>query len=259
MNYSILNSNSKPAFGTQFFTTDRTVGRDPELLCPLVGVEKDRFARPHQTHTDSVLRVDEAFFLLPTEEREAKMEGIDAVISDVKDACLGISTADCIPVLVHDKEHNAAAAIHAGWRGTQKRIVTKALSMMKEAYNTRPEQCEAVIGPGISLRSFEVGQEVYDAFATTNFPMQGVAEKMPNAKTGEMKWHIDLKEINRRLLLDASLKAENIQVNDVDTFTNESFFSARREQTGQEKCGRILSGFVLRPHPTTPSRRREGE
>lgn len=238
MNYRYISADSEPLTGTQFFTTDRTVGRDPQLLCPIVGVETTRFARPHQTHTDRVLAVGEAFFSLDDTERTSLMEGIDAMISDVRGACIGISTADCIPVLVHDPVHHAAAAIHAGWRGTHQRIVTKTLAEMARLYHTDPGECEAVIGPGISLESFEVGQEVYDAFAEAHFPMSQVSRMYA-------KWHIDLKEINRLLLLEAGVPASSITVSPIDTLTDTRYFSARREQKGDVKCGRILSGFVL--------------
>lgn len=248
MKYHILSINNKESHvlhdvsdrrDSVFFTTDRTVGRDAELLCPMLGVATDRFARPHQTHTDRILRINEDFFSLSPTEREAMMEGIDAVISEVTEACIGISTADCIPVLVYDPVHHAAAAIHAGWRGTVQRIVSKTLLMMQQTYGTDAAQCEAVIGPGISLDSFEVGDEVYEAFAQEQFPMDIIARKYPQ------RWHIDLKETNRQLLLAAGVKAEHISVSDVDTMTNEAFFSARREQKGDVKCGRLLSGFVL--------------
>ena len=173
------------------------------------------------------------------------MEGIDAVVSDVRNVCLGISTADCIPVLVYDKAHHCAAAIHAGWRGTVVRIVEKAIQKMQELYATVPEQCEAVIGPGISQQSFEVGWEVYKAFEEAGFPMQDVTVEMPSSDGNGTRPHLDLKEINRLQLLSAGILPENISVSTIDTYTDTRFFSARREQKGTEKCGRILSGFIL--------------
>lgn len=254
MNYHLLSKNNAPLSRDErrnaaFFTTDRTIGRDAEAIFSALGMdaagEGCRFARPHQTHTDRVLHVTEAFFSLTEEEREVMMEGVDAVVSDVRNACLGISTADCIPVLIYDKEHHAAAAIHAGWRGTVKRIAGKAVGEMAGIFGTCPEECEAVIGPGISQDSFEVGWEVHQAFVDEGFEMEEVTIVMPSKDGNGTKPHLDLKEINRRQLLSAGLKAENIAVSDIDTFTNGQYFSARREQKGDIKCGRILSGFVL--------------
>ena len=231
------------------FTTDRTVGRNPAILCPVLGAREDRFARPHQVHEDRIFQVEDAFFSLSPSAREQLLDGVDAVISNVPDVVLGISTADCIPVLVYDAAHHAAAAIHAGWKGTVLRIVEKAIDEMVRKYGTEPEQCTAVIGPGISQQSFEVGQEVLDRFTEAGFMMDDVTVWLPNTKEGELpkeKPHIDLKEINRRQLLDKGVQKEKIMVSQIDTFADERYFSARREQKGSEKCGRILTGFVLK-------------
>ena len=231
------------------FTTDRTVGRNPAILCPVLGAREDWFARPHQVHEDRIFQVEDAFFSLSPSAREQLLDGVDAVISNVPDVVLGISTADCIPVLVYDAAHHAAAAIHAGWKGTVLRIVEKAIDEMVRKYGTEPEQCTAVIGPGISQQSFEVGQEVLDRFTEAGFMMDDVTVWLPNTKEGELpkeKPHIDLKEINRRQLLDKGVQKEKIMVSQIDTFADERYFSARREQKGSEKCGRILTGFVLK-------------
>lgn len=239
------------------FTTDRTVGRDPEKIKTLVAgirnipVETIRYTRPHQTHTDRVMPVAEEFFALSPQTQQMLMEGVDAVTTKVSNVVMGVSTADCIPVIVYDHEHHAAAAIHAGWRGTVQSIVLKTIEQMRQMYHTDPTQCKAVIGPGISLDSFEVGDEVYNAFVEAQFPMDDFAQQYPAfTHDGEVpqqpvKWHIDLKEINRQQLMMTGVKAENIMVSDIDTFTDARFFSARREQKGDEKCGRIFTGFMI--------------
>ena len=210
------------------FTTDRTVGRN------IPGV-----IYPHQVHTDRIFSITSDFLGLSDSEKKEALEGVDAIVSDVKDVVMGISTADCIPVIVYDSVHHVAAAIHAGWKGTRLRIVTKAIKEMQRLYGTEPSLCTAAIGPGISQESFEVGQEVVDAFVEAGFDMSKYV--MMKAKP-----HIDLKAINLDLLTAAGLQAENVFVSEIDTFTDEDYFSARREQRGMVKCGRILSGFCLK-------------
>ena len=210
------------------FTTDRTIGRK------IPGV-----VYPHQTHTDKIYTISSDFFLLSLAERKAALEGVDALISNAKNIIMGISTADCIPVIVYDPVHHAAAAIHAGWKGTRLRIVSKTLQEMQKVYDTNPSDCTAAIGPGISQDSFEVGQEVVDAFVEGGFEMDDyvIMKKKP---------HIDLKALNKYQLTSMGLKDNNIIVSDIDTFTDVDYFSARREQHGDIKCGRILSGFMLK-------------
>lgn len=238
------------------FTTDRNQGRDMERIrasiierFPTMQGGMKRGLYPHQTHTDQIFHITEEFLSLSQEEIKAQLEGIDAIISNVKDTILGISTADCIPVLVYDPEHHAAAAIHAGWKGTVKRIAMKAVSQMEVVFNTDPSKCTAAIGPGISLESFEVGDEVGAIFMDEGFELCSVSRRMPKMNTqfpgAGMKLHLDLKEINRQQLMSAGILEENINVSAIDTYTDERFFSARREQKGDVKCGRILTGFVI--------------
>ena len=105
------------------FTTDRTIGRDETRLLGSLPVRASRLVYPHQTHTDRIAVIDSQMLSLSVSECKARLEGIDAVISDQCGVAMGISTADCIPVLVYDAAHHAAAAIHAWWRGTMARIV----------------------------------------------------------------------------------------------------------------------------------------
>ena len=240
--------------GVTAFTTDRSIGRDRESLLGALGMDDMPYFYPHQTHTDGVMAFDEKVLgellkeNLPQREAACRWgEGRDAVITNLTGVCIGISTADCIPVLVYDPVHHCAAAIHAGWKGTVRHIVDNALKAMHDAYGTMAEDCMAAIGPGISQESFEVGWEVHQQFADAGFEMDEVTTILP-ARVGDgEKPHIDLKEINRRQLLSKGVKANNIMVSPVDTFTDARFFSARREQVGDKKCGRILSGFVLHP------------
>lgn len=206
-------------------------------LCLMLGIDDDRLVMPHQVHETKVAQVDEAFYSLNADERREALEGVDALMTNLKGVCIGVSTADCIPVLLYDPEKRAVCAVHAGWRGTVKRIVEKAIEAMTETYGTRPQQLLAQIGPGIHLESFEVGDEVYEAFAQAGFDMPAISRLL-------QKWHIDLPECNRLQLLAAGLQPQNINVSPVCTFQqSDDYFSARRLSINS---GRIFSGIMLR-------------
>ncbi len=111
------------------FNINRYCGDDPqaiaqnhEALCRLLGISDDRLVMPHQVHLTEVAIIDEAFLKLTADEQQQRLEGVDALMTDVSRLCIGVSTADCIPVLLYDPEHQAVCAIHAGWRGTVQRI-----------------------------------------------------------------------------------------------------------------------------------------
>lgn len=206
------------------------------LLCDALGIEPHSLVMPHQTHDTVVRVIDRGVLDMDDDNRAALLEGVDAVMTDMKGICIGVSTADCIPVFLYDKEHNACCAVHAGWRGTCSRIVEKAIEAMVASYDSDVRSIKAVIGPGIGPDSFEVGDEVYERFLEEGFPMKLIAHRSE-------KWHIDLWECNRLQLLSSGLKAENINVCGIDTYTNEEeFFSARRLGI---KSGRIFNGMIM--------------
>lgn len=167
---------------------------------------------PRQVHSPNVLWVKEA----------GRPADTDAVITDVPGLCVAVKTADCVPVLLYtDGEAPIVAAVHAGWRGTVARIVQKTLEKMALCDKfTSFSECHAIIGPSISQESFEVGDEVYEAFREAAFPMERISSR-------EEKWHLDLWEANKWLLEEMGVK--DIYVSGIDTMTSPEWYSARRE------------------------------
>lgn len=217
--------------------TEQNISQNRDALCVELGIEDDRLVMPHQTHGIESRDIAEEFFTLPEEVRKMLLENVDCVMTDVKNTCIGVSTADCIPVLLYDPLHHTACAVHAGWRGTLNRITHKEVLEMNRVYGTSPSDVKAVVGPGISLENFEVGQEVYDEFEKVGFEMNKIARMYD-------KWHIDLSLCNKLQLEQAGVKAENIQMSDICTFSQvNDYFSARRLGTDS---GRIYTGIILR-------------
>ena len=208
------------------------------LICDLLGIDDDHLIIPnHQMHDVVVRQIAPEFFKIPTTVQHMLLDGIDAVMTDMKGVFVGISTADCIPVLLYDTKHKVCCAIHAGWKGTVKRVVEKVLLSMFLAYDTEACDVKAVIGPGISLKNFEVGDEVYEMFAANDFDMERISRRFE-------KWHIDLWECNRLQLIDSGVPEENIKVEGICTYDNtDDFFSARRMG---KMSGRILSGMIMK-------------
>lgn len=222
-----------------------------QALCDRLGIAPAQLVYPHQTHGTIVRQIGREFISLPDNIRDMILDGVDAVTTDVPRVCIGVSTADCIPVLLVDSDHHAVAAIHAGWRGTKDRIVRSTIESMMKSFGTQPEKLKAVIGPGISEKNFEVGDEVYNAFAEAGFDMSEIAKRHPvmgdnvpeEVRKFEKRWHIDLWECNKRQLLDCGLQDDNITVSGICTYDNvEDYFSARR--LGSES-GRIFTGIMV--------------
>lgn len=213
------------------------VAKNRALLCEALGIERNHLIVPHQTHDTITRIIDKDFLSLPAEEQRLSLEGVDAVSTNLPDVCICVSTADCIPVLLYDETSGVISAIHAGWRGTVARIVEKNIQELINTYGVIPSNLHAIIGPGISLDAFEVGDEVYEAFASASFDMTAIAKRYE-------KWHIDLPLCNKLQLLSMGVNEENITLSNICTFSNPTdFFSARRLGI---KSGRILNGILNR-------------
>jgi YfiH family protein len=114
-----------------------------------------------QLHSDIVRRVDAA--------PAGKLEG-DALMTNVPGLLLVVRTADCLPVFLVDEANRAVAAVHCGWRGTEKRILEGAVRAIGEAYGSKPENMLAALGPCIGAGCYEVGPEVREGFLRAGLP-----------------------------------------------------------------------------------------
>ncbi|MBR6522781.1 MAG: laccase domain-containing protein, partial [Oscillospiraceae bacterium] len=178
-------------------------GDDPEkveenyrLICSAIGVDPHSIVATRQIHSDIVRKVGAA------DKRENLSDPVpyeaDALITNEPDVTLAVFIADCIPVLLYAEDSVAIGAVHAGWRGTAADIVGKAVSALCSEYGGSPANIVAAIGEGIGKCCFETGPEVYEAIAALGLecPMDAVA-----TDDGNGKYHIDLKEVNRQLLM----------------------------------------------------------
>ena len=232
---------SEGSYGT--FNVNGYCGDEPDhiaqnrkALCKLLQIKTDRLIMPHQVHGTGITQISKTFFLLSEDIRRSATEGIDALITNVPGVCIGVSTADCIPIIIYDPEHHAASVVHSGWRGTVANISEATVASMQRAFHSRPEALQAVIGPGISQKNFEVGDEVYDAFAEAGYPMEEIASR-------EQRWHIDLWRCCQLQLEAAGIPAAQIQTVGICTYDHcDDYFSARRLGT---QSGRILTGILL--------------
>ena len=207
-----------------------TAGRD----CPLPRA----VVQAHQVHQSRVAVVTRQD--TPRDE----LEGIDALVTRTEGCCIGVRTADCVPVLLYDPVARVVAAVHSGWRGTVQRISLEAVGVMCQL-GAHACDVEAVIGPSISRQSFQVGEEVADAFARAAFPMdQILSDDGPRGDGMRGGLHIDLWEACRLTLLQAGLLPQHIHVSGLCTYLNsDRFYSARRE--GNRHDARNINAIIF--------------
>jgi len=179
-----------------------------------------------QLHSDIIHRLED----VPRE----KLEG-DALMTDVPGLLLVARTADCLPVLLADPARRAVAAVHCGWRGTQKRILEKTVRAMGRAYGSHPGDLLAALGPCIGASCYEVGPEVREAFEKAGFPPDvftpgrgHVREVRVPCSSG--KSLLDLRAANAWLLEGLGVGPADIWTADACTHCDPGLLSYRRHK-----------------------------
>lgn len=201
-----------------------------EALALALGIDAKQLIFPRQTHTNCVAEI--------FGYAEDELQETDALVTSKKGLCLCVQTADCVPVLLFDPKQMAVAAIHAGWRGTVKHIAGKAILKMTALYQSSPSDIRAVIGPSIGPEVYEVGDEVVNAVRANIPNPEKTFHKYPLGK-----YHLNLWEANRQILLERGIQSENIAILGECTYQNSGkYFSARREGI---ETGRMVSGIML--------------
>ena len=194
-----------------------TVQSNRDSFFDRLGIKSGRLAIPQQIQGDNIEVVDEP----------GTFSDADALITEENDIYLVVSTADCLPVAVYDRSKKVVANIHSGWRGTEKKIVTKTINKMMTKFGCKPENMVVFIGPGINKHNFEVGPEVAELFD----------KKYVEESKG--KFYLDLLADVKDQLKELGVIDDNIEACDMCTYDEEEYLhSFRRDKT---KSGRMFS------------------
>ncbi len=182
----------------------------------------------YQVHGTRVVTVD-------GETTETGREA-DALVTRARGIALGVLTADCAPVLLHDPANGVIGAAHAGWRGALSGVVEETVAAM-ETLGAARATTAAAVGPCIAQASYEVGPDFPDAFR------DGDRFFVPAPRAGH--WQFDLPGYVMARL--ARLGIGEAVASGHDTYDEEEdFFSYRRScHRGEKDYGRCLSAIAL--------------
>lgn len=215
------------------FNLGQHVGDDPTT----VAVNRNRLlqvvpAQPvwlNQVHGTRVLE-------LPISDDDASIEA-DAVMTTVPGVVCAVMTADCLPVLFADKAGRVVGAAHAGWRGLAAGVLEVLAHKMTQSVEGQPQDLLAWLGPAIGPASFEVGDDVRDAFVRLD-----VAHTNYFKPVTPGKWLADLPAIAAEKL--RAMGVSGITPSRCCTYTQpERFYSFRRDQV----TGRMATMIWIRP------------
>lgn len=145
------------------------VEQNRDWLLTQVVVPRERVAAYNQVHGAVVADGEPSWFT----------SDADAATTNEPGVMLVMSVADCLPIIMHDTQTGAVAAVHAGWRGTVAGVARATVAAMGERYGTKPEHLTCVLGPAISQARYEVGPEVVAAFREANLGA-AIGDEQPN-------------------------------------------------------------------------------
>ncbi len=198
-----------------------------------LGIEADRLVGLHQVHSPTVVTVTKPW-------ARADNPKADGFVTRIPGLCLGILTADCVPVLFFDPKARVIGACHAGWKGALGGVLDNTLAAM-EALGAETGRVIAAIGPAIAQESYEVGPDFPPAFITRD-PEDRVFFK-PSARAGH--YLFDLTGYVEKRLVAAGTGA--VHAIGLDTRGDAGRFYSYRRTTleGAVDYGRQLSAIAL--------------
>ncbi len=189
-----------------------------------IGVDCDSLVFSDQIHETEIRRVGRADRGKGI-HRSSDIISVDGLMTNEPGVTLTTFYADCVPLFFLDPVNKAIGLTHAGWRGTVKGIGPKVVKAMTEAFGTNPNGLLVGIAPSIGPCCYEVTGDVIMEFEkkTNRVILDKIVQRVD-----ETHYMLDLWEANKRLLLEAGIKEENIVVTDLCTKCNpEDFYSHR--------------------------------
>lgn len=220
-------------FGFHVEDDKERVVRNRQILADKLSFPLKNWVSGEQTHQTSIKIVSEADKGSGAVTNQNAIKQTDGLITNVQGLLCTAFFADCVPLFFFDPVTEYIGIAHAGWKGTVGCIATE---MVREftALGTDKADLLVAIGPCISGEAYEVDDRVIG-----NIPETGRENTV--ISKGNNRYLLDLKQLNRDILLQSGVHRNNIDVTEYCTFRDEElFFSHRRDQG---KTGRML-GYI---------------
>ena len=203
-----------------------------KIVCKKINCSSKNLILLNQIHSSKFYFINKNYKF-----KKKKLNG-DALITNVKKIALGVLVADCVPVLIYDKNLKIISAIHAGWKSVYKEIIKKVVKfLIKKGSNTK--NLVAVIGPSISEKSYEVQKDFKGKFLKKDKQSKFFFKIRKN------KTYFGLNKYVYYHLKKLGIK--NLEIIKKDTFDpKNNFFSARRSiQNKENDYGRNISVIMI--------------
>lgn len=196
-----------------------------------MGVPQSHLATIKQVHSPDVVTLDDTADLAAVREVQA-----DGLVTARRDVAIAVLTADCQPILLADPAAGVVGACHAGWRGALGGVIEETVAAMRAL---GASDIRAVIGPTISQRNYEVGEDFMDEFLVEDPDHARFFSGGPNGRP-----MFDLPGLGLSRLRAAGVEAE--WCGHCTYADPERFFSYRRAtHEKQADYGRLISAIRL--------------
>ncbi len=217
------NANPPYYFNLSYSVGDgkEVVNANRKLFFEKLGLNENTISYQKQVHADSIKKVNTF----------GNCGESDALITASQNLGLAISSADCPAIFIYDPVKKIIAAVHSGWRGTEKKILQKTIIKLKDELHSNPQDLICYIGPSISQKNYEVAEEVAHKFHN-----EFILKNMD-------KFYLDLAGANNKMMTDEGVKRVNIQVSGLCSFEYDNFLHSYRRD-GQ-KSGRAIGVIAM--------------
>lgn len=184
-----------------------------------------------QTHSNKVFILNDLKWLNDIDIIEA-----DAVITKLKNVVIGVSTADCVPILLIDEINQIVCAIHAGWKGVILGIIENSIIEMKKL---GAQYIKALVGPHLKVDNFEIQQDFIKFLEENKINYKDFVI----FKNGKI--FFDISKFVETKLKNNCISSVDVEI---DTYSNSDLFFSYRRSTheNKEKCGCQFSGIMLK-------------
>lgn len=229
------------------------VGDNPDVvianrarLADAVGFSFDAWTCGEQVHDTRVGIVKAEHRGRGRLDRASSFENTDGLVTNVPGVLLTSFYADCVPLYFYDPEHHAVGLAHAGWKGTVQQIALQMVLKMESEYGSCRDQILAAIGPSIGSCCYEVDEHVM-AKVRDIVPLHEQLEleaKVTSASINPGKSMLNLKELNRIIMIKAGILPSHIECTSWCTSCAADIFFSYRKENGI--TGRMASWIGMK-------------
>ena len=185
-----------------------------KIVCKKIKISSRRLVLLDQIHSNKFYFIKKNYKF-----KKKKLNG-DALITDVKNVAIGVLTADCVPILIYDKNRKIISVIHAGWKGAYKGIINRVIKFFLKK-GSKAKDLIVAVGPCITEKNYEVQNDFKEKF---------IKKDRQNKKFFDIRKNKTYFSLNKYVYYQLKkLGIKNLEIINKDTFDSNNNFLVREE------------------------------